>query len=1023
MRQPVGKTAPLHTFRTLFALLVTWLSFAGLWGQSVTLQWDANTESDLAGYNLYRSTSQGSGYAKVNNSLISRASYTDSAIAYGRTYYYVCTAVNDSGLESGYSNEVAYVSVNPNAVPVALNDSATLTEDSSVSIPVLANDSDGDGDPLAITGVTQPAHGRSSVIGSSVQYVPSADFFGSDSFTYTISDGKGGSATATVSITVNGVNDAPAAIADNAIVPEDTTGQIRVLANDFDPDFDALTVTSAGPAAHGAVTIVNATEVKYVPTADYNGSDSFNYTISDGHGGSATARVQVTVTPVNDPPIAVNDSVTIKEDSTGTVAVLENDSDPDGDKLVVISVSKPAHGTATVKDGTYAVYTPAENYRGLDAFSYTVIDGNGGSKPARVVVTVEADNSWPDTVNDNVTTQEDVPVTIRPLENDSDQDKDVLKIEEVGNGQHGKAVLAADNSVTYTPNPNFFGSDSFSYSISDGRGGYATGAVRVTVVSVNDPPLAVADSAVVDPGTPVTIDVLVNDSDADGDALRISGIAAGPSHGSASIQSGGILYTPQAGFYGTDQLTYRVSDGQAEAVAVVEVTVPGAPQEQETLVFPAAVNTGTAPLLNQTYVGIGLLNSGSEVETVSVKGRNLQGSQVLDTQLAEPLPPKGQTAFLTSEVAGAIAETAAVLVKGEQGPIQGFFMVGDYSARRMDGVGATARAATSLYLPMVKESKNDSTMVQMVNPSTEKTAWMTMELRQAGGKLVKRVQPVLAPGGSFTGTVSDIFGKVQVTDGFVQIESDEPVVGFEVVANAESLDAFAACRTSGARTFTAPHFFVDTEGNGAELKVLNPGVNPVAATVEVFGNDGEVIAETSVDLPAGQLTTIPGLKLLGLKRPPDAMVSGSLRLEAVGQAVSELVATIHYSGNRGRASTTVALAESGYQETVFPQVAQSADGSIYTGLAVFNPGESPIQVLVEAFDQLGNVVNTRTFDLAAKARLVDVLNGISLFGPAFSQVSGHVRVISSDAAVSYAIFGDAQGEFLSTIEGQPASSM
>jgi hypothetical protein len=183
-----------------------------------------------------------------------------------------------------------------NQAPVAVNDNGTVMEDSSITILVLYNDSDPDGDPLTITGYAQGANGSVSQNGDSLTYTPNADYFGSDSFSYTISDGNGGTDSASVNITVVNVNDPPNAANDTGSTTAGNPTTINVLGNDSDPEGDPLTVASVTQGSHGSVSN-NGSNVTYTPNAGFTGTDSFTYTISDGYGGSDTATVVVTVNP------------------------------------------------------------------------------------------------------------------------------------------------------------------------------------------------------------------------------------------------------------------------------------------------------------------------------------------------------------------------------------------------------------------------------------------------------------------------------------------------------------------------------------------------------------------------------------------------------------------------------------------------------------------------------------------------------------------------------------------------------
>ncbi len=361
----------------------------------------------------------------------------------------------------------------------ANDDAATVAEDGSVTVAVLANDTDPENDPLTVISVTQGTNGSAAIVGSQVSYTPNANFNGTDSFTYTASDGNGGTDTATVTVTVTSVNDAPVANADVATVAEDGSVAISVLANDTDVDADLLNATTATQGTNGAVQILDSQAV-YTPNANFHGTDSFTYTLSDGHGGTAVGTVTVTVTGVNDAPVAVNDSASVAEDGSVVVSVRSNDTDVDGDTLTITAVTQGAHGAVT-HNGATATYTPAANYNGSDSFTYTISDGHGGTAAASVAVTVTAVNDAPVAVNDTATTLAEVPVTVSVRANDTDVDGDTLAVTAVTQGAHGTAAINGGLTVTYTPATAWVGPDSFTYTLSDGAGGTATATVNVTV--------------------------------------------------------------------------------------------------------------------------------------------------------------------------------------------------------------------------------------------------------------------------------------------------------------------------------------------------------------------------------------------------------------------------------------------------------------------------------------------------------------------------------------------------------------
>ncbi|HEX8857895.1 MAG TPA: Ig-like domain-containing protein [Actinomycetes bacterium] len=512
-----------------------------------------------------------------------------------------------------------YTVTTANNPPVAGNDSYTTAEDmpSTVAAPgVLANDTDVDGDPMTAALATGPAHGALTLnANGSFTYTPAANFNGTDSFTYNANDGRADSNLATVTISVTEVNDPPTAATDSATLAEDDSVAIDVTANDAagpaDEAGQALSVSSLTEPTHGQAVIValgsDAGKVRYTPVADYNGSDSFTYTVCDdgttndtADPACDTASVAVSVTEVNDAPMAVTDSVTLAEDASTVIDVTGNDAPGPGNEagqaLSVSSLTQPAHGQATIitggADAGKVNYTPAVDYNGLDSFAYTVCDDgttNALADPkcdtASVAVTVAAANDAPVARDDSYRTDEDTPLTVPApavLANDTDADGDPVSVAaaSVTAPAHGTVAVDTDGSLTYTPEANFNGSDTFTYKAGDGTDLSTAATVTITVAPVPDAPTAQSDSyggKNIKEDTPFTVaapGVLANDSDAAGDPLTAT-LVTGPVHGTLTLSpDGAFTYTPEADFNGRDTFTYKASDGALTSdVATVTITV------------------------------------------------------------------------------------------------------------------------------------------------------------------------------------------------------------------------------------------------------------------------------------------------------------------------------------------------------------------------------------------------------------------------------------------------------------------
>ena len=360
-------------------------------------------------------------------------------------------------------------------------------------IDVLANDTDPDPDTLTVSAVTQGANGSVVNNATNVTYTPNASWTGVDTFTYEASDGNGGFDTATVTVTVSAAaNNPPVAVDDSDSTVVDTAVVVDVLANDTDPDTDTLTVSAVTQGANGTV-VNNTTNVTYTPNALWTGIDTFTYEASDSDGGFDTATVTVTVSAAaNNPPVAVDDSDSTVVDTAVVVDVLANDSDPDTDSLSVDSVTQGADGSV-VNNTTNVTYTPNASWTGIDTFTYTVADGNGGFDTATVTVTVTANLAPTAVAGGPYGIAEGDDDLVLDGSGSSDPDLDTLTYRwDLNNDLTYGDVTGVNPTVTWAT-LGIFGIDddggplTIGLEVDDGNGNTATDTAQLTVT--NTPPI------------------------------------------------------------------------------------------------------------------------------------------------------------------------------------------------------------------------------------------------------------------------------------------------------------------------------------------------------------------------------------------------------------------------------------------------------------------------------------------------------------------------------------------------------
>jgi len=539
---------------------------------------------------------------------------------YFGTASFVYTVTDQYGLSRTATATLQIAAVND--TPVARPDDAgTTLEDTALHIStahLLANDTDADSnnvqwggvnDVLSVNAVGNPTHGTVALVqmpdgSTEVVFTPDANYHGPASFVYQVRDAAGAVSQAVATFQITGVNDVPVATGETIDTLEDQTLLIApaaLLQNDTDVDLatdpQVLSVSTVFNAQQGTVSIQSDGTIAFVPDADFFGTASFNYTVSDGAGGTATATAVLEIANVNDAPVPLGETIQSQEDAVLTItaaSLLQNDTDIDSahSSLKIARVESGTHGTVSLNANGDVVFTPAANYNNTDAsqaatFTYWVQDADGAeSAPVTAKVMLSAVNDAPVAQGESLSgASEDAVFNINKsllIGNDSDIDdaNSALSLSWVGSANGGAVSLDANGNVVFTPNANFNGNASFSYKVRDAAGlESATVQAIIPVAAVNDRPLAVDDQFQTYKNSTMTIgfsQLTGNDSDVDGDAVGLSAVRD-RANGHAEVVNGQVQFVPTVGFTGTASFDYLADDGnggQTWATAYVEVKPP-----------------------------------------------------------------------------------------------------------------------------------------------------------------------------------------------------------------------------------------------------------------------------------------------------------------------------------------------------------------------------------------------------------------------------------------------------------------
>ncbi len=528
----------------------------------------------------------------------------DPTISEDTFEYQVC----DGGNPVACDTATVYIEIQPqgspnNEPPVANADTNSTQIDTPVDGTVLPNDYDPDGDPIVVTGNTDPANGSVTVNpDGTYTYTPDPGFTGEDTFEYTICDNATPALcdTATVTIQVLDTQDNITTAVDDAYYgfPDtDITG--NVLDNDTDPEGDEQSVDVAVSPSNGpdnGTVVLNADGTfTYTPGAGFTGTDSFVYEIFDNNATVArdVATVYISIAEGGNEILAIDDinDTFVGLPVDGDVGTNDiNEDGPAGTEVFTLVSGPTAGGTLVFNpDGTYTYTPPADPTISEDTFEYQVCDGGNpvACDTATVYIEIQpqgSPNNEPPVANaDTNSTQIDTPVDGTVLPNDYDPDGDPIVVTGNTDPANGSVTVNPDGTYTYTPDPGFTGEDTFEYTICDNATPALcdTATVTIQVLDTQDNITTAVDDAYYGfPDTDITGNVLDNDTDPEGDEQSVDVAVSpsnGPDNGTVVLNADGTFtYTPGAGFTGTDSFVYEIFDNNATVardVATVYISI------------------------------------------------------------------------------------------------------------------------------------------------------------------------------------------------------------------------------------------------------------------------------------------------------------------------------------------------------------------------------------------------------------------------------------------------------------------
>ena len=750
-----------------------------------------------------------------------------------------------------------------------------------------------------------------------------------------------------------------------------------------DPDGDRLTfswILESG-TSEAAVRLVYADKRTASFTApDHDAVLDFKFSASDDHltssdrtrvvvgennddgGGDSGSDEREIVCNSSNNHAAIADAGPDQRVASGeTVTLTGSASDPDNTSVVIGGVPVTgvarydwevvtSHGLNIVleQDGsTVRFQAPRVSETTTVVLSFSAFDGKDCGSRDLVEVTILRKNEDPIAEAErDQTVRPGATVTLKGGGSDPDDDDLSFAWDQVSGPQvHLRNADQASASFE-APDVDRDSELVFRLEVSDGHGGSDTDDV-VILVSKNHPPeVRLDEEQSVYSGDEVELKATATDPD--GDELSFHWEQTGGPH--VDLADPNALSTsfraPEVDEDTRVLLKLTVSDAHSSVDAHHTVIVHAI--VLNSVVLPVSFEGVENDRFLNTFVGVALVNTNGTVNEITLSAKDASGDEVENLHLASPLQSKGQRAFQTGELVDLASGAVSLVAEGDQGPIQGFFMVGDWELDKVDGIGGEFKSARQFYFPIVSHSQSGATLFFLHNPNDEADPNVDLKLFDAQGELLRKVTVELAAKGSLRAAFESIFGAdLELDEGYVEVTASNEIQGFELVAEENAFTSLTAQLGTQTKNLWVPHAFFDSEDGTTLVRLLNVGDEVTFVTLHGYDDSSAPLGSVDIEIGPGQLFVGDVKELLNLQLDDSQfnIITGYLQLDIAGrhvgvfQTVASVVGTVTFTGNHGQFSSTLPMVGEGTKESLYLQVAQSREANVFTGIATLNVGE------------------------------------------------------------------------------------